>query len=104
MSYHDQLSRWDDSFERDQRADKEDFKLREMEYELRDEEETYRRVMTGPFYIMCDDKIIKDKSGSPYVFHTKDAATKAARTMMQKPWNADKKFYLTREQNNEINS
>ena len=47
------------------------------------------------WYIRANGKIIKDKMGTPFQYRDKDAATKAARTMMAKPFNAGKKFTLT---------
>lgn len=47
------------------------------------------------WYIRADGKIIKDKMGTPFQFRDKEAARKAAMTMMSKPFNAGKKFVLT---------
>ena len=47
------------------------------------------------WYIRADGKIIKDKMGTPFQFRDKEAARKAAMTMMAKPFNAGKKFMLT---------
>jgi hypothetical protein len=47
------------------------------------------------WYIRANGKIIKDKMGSPFQFRDKEAARKAAMTMMSKPFNAGKKFVLT---------
>jgi hypothetical protein len=47
------------------------------------------------WFIRVNGKILHSKDGSPYEFRSKDAATKAARTMMAKPFNAGKKFELT---------
>ena len=52
-------------------------------------------VDTTTWYIRANGKIIKDKMGTPYHFRGKEAATKAARTMMAKSFNAGKKFMLT---------
>jgi hypothetical protein len=47
------------------------------------------------WYIRANGKIIKDKMGSPFQFRDKEAARKAAMTMMSKSFNAGKKFVLT---------
>ena len=47
------------------------------------------------WYIRANGKIIKDKMGTPFQFRDKEAARKAAMTMMSKPFNAGKKFVLT---------
>ena len=47
------------------------------------------------WYIRADGKIIKDKMGTPFQYRDKEAARKAAMTMMAKPFNAGKKFMLT---------
>jgi len=52
-------------------------------------------VDTTTWYIRANGKIIKDKMGTPYHFRGKEAATKAAQTMMAKSFNAGKKFVLT---------
>lgn len=98
-SYHSELTKRDQDFEQGMAQDKADFKRREMEYELRGEEEAYQRAQRakqGPFYLKREDKIIKDRAGQPFEFRTREAAEKAARTMMQKHWNKGKKFYLTK--------
>ncbi len=52
-------------------------------------------VDTATWYIRANGKIIKDKMGTPFQFRDKEAARKAAMTMMAKPFNAGKKFVLT---------
>ncbi len=52
-------------------------------------------VDTATWYIRANGKIIKDKMGTPFQFRGKEAARKAALTMMAKPFNAGKKFVLT---------
>lgn len=95
-SYHSELSKRDQDMQRGMDSEKADFKRHEMEIELGDEEETYRKAMQGPFYLKRDDKIIRDKQGEPFSFNSREAATRAAQTMMQKPWNKGKKFYLAK--------
>lgn len=73
-----------------------DFKRREMEYELRGEEEAVRRANEGPWYVRIDGKLVRDKNKDPYVFNTLEAARKAAQTMMKKDWNKGKQFTMTR--------
>ena len=57
--------------------------------------EQERQAQSVTWYIRVNGKIIKDKMGVPYQYRGKEAATKAARTMMAKPFNAGKKFMLT---------
>jgi len=52
-------------------------------------------VDTRTWYIRANGKIVKDKMGTPYQYRNKETATKAARTMMAKSFNAGKKFVLT---------
>lgn len=73
-----------------------DFKRREMEYELRGEEEAIRRANEGPWYIRIDGKIVKDKNKEPYFFSSFQAAQKAVRTMRDKAWNQGKEFSYSR--------
>ena len=70
---------------------KSEFKRREMEHELGDEDRQERQN----WYIRINGKILKDKQKQPYTFRGKNAANKAALTMMSKPFNAGKKFTLT---------
>jgi hypothetical protein len=70
---------------------KSEFKRREMEHELGDETKQDRQT----WYIRINGKILKDKQKQPYTFNNKQAANKAALTMMSKPFNAGKKFTLT---------
>ena len=54
-----------------------------------------QQAASGTWYITKDGKLVKDKEGQPYQFVGKAAATKAAQTMMAKPFNQGKKFMLT---------
>lgn len=53
------------------------------------------REQTQNWYIRIDGKLLKDKQQQPYTFSGKQAAEKAARTMMAKDFNKGKKFTLT---------
>ncbi len=88
----DQERREQDAMDQERR----DFKRREMEYELRGEEEAARRANEGPWYIRIDGKLVRDKNKDPYVFNTLEAASKAAQTMMKKDWNKGKQFSYSR--------
>jgi hypothetical protein len=57
-----------------------------------DQEEQQR---TATWYIRINGKIVKDKTSTPYQFRGREAAVKAARTMMAKPFNAGKQFTLS---------
>jgi len=52
-------------------------------------------VDNATWFIRINGKLLKDRDGSPYHYRNKEAAAKAARTMMAKPFNAGKKFTLT---------
>jgi hypothetical protein len=54
-----------------------------------------QQALTTTWYIRVNGKIIKDKMGVPYQYRGKEAAAKAAQTMMAKSFNAGKKFVLT---------
>jgi len=54
-----------------------------------------QQAASGTWYITIDGKLLKNKEGQPYSFVGKAAATKAAQTMMAKPFNQGKKFMLT---------
>jgi hypothetical protein len=88
-----------DRYQQDQMDyNKRAFKRDELEQELGNEEEYYRQQQqrdAGTWYIRINGKVLKDKQGNPYTFRGKAAANKAAVTMMQKPFNAGKKFMLT---------
>ena len=88
----DQERREQDAMDQERR----DFKRREMEYELRGEEEAERKANEGPWYVRIDGKLVRDKNKDPYVFNTLEAARKAAQTMMKKDWNKGKQFSMTR--------
>ena len=88
----DQERREQDAMDQERR----DFKRREMEYELRGEEEAARRANEGPWYVRIDGKLVRDENKDPYVFNTLEAARKAAQTMMKKDWNKGKQFSMTR--------
>ena len=53
------------------------------------------RVDVATWYIRINGKIVKDKTSTPYQFRGREAAVKAARTMMAKPFNAGKQFTLS---------
>ena len=74
---------------------KREFKRREMEHELGHEDEQQRKEQSSTYYIRINGKLLKNKEGQPYQFRGKEAANKAAVTMMSKPFNRDKKFTLT---------
>ena len=64
----------------------------------RDDDEGWgqeQQALTTTWYIRVNGKIIKDKMGVPYQYRGKEAAAKAAQTMMAKSFNAGKKFVLT---------
>ena len=54
-----------------------------------------QQAASGTWYITIDGKLLKNKEGQPFTFVGKAAATKAAQTMMAKPFNQGKKFMLT---------
>ena len=54
-----------------------------------------QQALTTTWYIRVNGKIIKDKMKVPYQYRGKEAARKAAQTMMAKSFNAGKKFTLT---------
>jgi hypothetical protein len=74
---------------------KREFKRREMEHELGHEDEQERREQSQNWYIRINGKILKDKTKQPYTFRGKNAANKAALTMMNKDFNKGKKFTIT---------
>ena len=85
-----------DRFQQDQMDyGKREFKRREMEHELGHEDEQQRKEQYSTYYIRINGKLLKNKEGQPYQFRGKEAANKAAVTMMSKPFNRDKKFTLT---------
>ena len=85
-----------DRFQQDQMDyGKREFKRREMEHELGHEDEQQRKEQSSTYYIRINGKLLKNKEGQPYQFRGKEAANKAAVTMMSKPFNRDKKFTLT---------
>ena len=53
------------------------------------------REQSQNWYIRINGKLLKDKQMQPYTFSGKQAAEKAARTMMAKEFNKGKKFVLT---------
>ena len=77
-------------------ADRRRFKWDELSQELAGEEEAARRANEGPWYILINGKLVRDKSKNPYTFNTLSAAQKAVKTMSEKAWNKDKKFVYTR--------
>lgn len=83
---------------------KREFKRRELEFELRDEEDTVER---GPFYVYSgkdanSKRLIKAKDGVPFRFNTKQAALKAMNKMRDKPFNKGKKFWLSTSQDESV--
>ncbi len=75
--------------------DKRDFKRREMEYELGDEERDQRNQDRGPWYLQIDGKVYKQK-GQPKVFDWKRGANNYAVAIMKKKPELKDKIYITR--------
>jgi hypothetical protein len=76
---------------------KAEFKRKELEWELRDEEDTVER---GPFYVYSgkdsnSKRLIKARDGVPFRFSTKQAAYKAVDKMRAKPFNKGKEFWIS---------
>lgn len=83
-------------------AERRDFKRRELEAELAGEEERAERYNQGPWYVLINGKVVKDKNKQPYTFNTLQAATKAVNTMKQKDWNKGKEFSYSRSPTDKV--
>ena len=93
-------------YERDQQRqmdwEKRDFKRREMEHELGDEEEYYRQQVAkererdrGPWYLKINGKILKSQ-GQPKVFDWKKGANNYALAIIKNKPELQGKIFLTK--------
>jgi len=74
-------------------GDKETYNLKNKERNAGLEKEKNTNVT---YSLKVDEKILKDKYGNPMTWKQKDAAVKAAQTMMKKPFNKGKEFMLVK--------
>lgn len=95
-------------YERDQQRqmdwEKRDFKRREMEHELGDEEEYYRQQVAkdrGPWYLRINGKILKSQ-GEPKVFDWKKGANNYALAILKNKPELQGKIMLTRRAEDDV--
>jgi hypothetical protein len=103
-SYHDELS----SRERDEQNqmdwEKRDFKRREMEHELGDEEEYYQQQVNkdrGPWYLRINGKILKSQ-GEAKVFDWKKGANSYALAIIKNKPELQGKIMLTKRPQDDV--
>ena len=108
-SYHSQLSKYNQDQQDQMNWEKRDFKRREMEHELGDEEEYYRQQVAkdrekdrGPWYLKINGKILKSQ-GQPKVFDWKKGANNYALAILKNKPELQGKIFLTKKLEDELN-